>query len=721
MTQPHNPFTHTGFLRLHHPLFRGPEELLARLERDCLDARDYFLILYGGRRNGKTSLLLQLEERLRARRAEGVVVCRVSFRSKPRATAEVAYRYLAEQIAQCLPGAPRPTATSDASALLLFLEQTMAHADVTRFVLLLDELGPLRDETREDLAVVLSDLHERRSSSPALAKIQVLLAGGIELYRLVAIDTSTLHTVSKIERLDDLSEADAVNLIATGLGLVGVEVSTASAFGRAVYTRVGGHPYLTQRLGDLLAARHLRAEPLGESALEAATRSLLEQDEPLLNHLWHSVVELGLEDATRLLLSVSLPTMRADDAMARLEVLGLARRGGRLWAPRNALLAVALAERLGMFIPADLSLLAASAAVQTAAARQRISDLKEEHAGATARAPLARTPAEQVRLKRRANELADEIARIEAAQRVTPPAIEPTVAPVEPPPMFVPSAPSPSPTARTSSLIPHPSSLILHPSSLIHISAGPFLMGSADADTQADSNEKPQHTLTLPDFWIGKTPITNAQFRPFVEGDGYRNQVYWTEVGWQWREQDKIIKPGYWDDTRWNGADYPVVGLSWFEAVAYCRWLSAQVGHEFRLPTEAEWEKAACGTDGRIWPWGNTWESGRCNSEEASLKRTTPVGQYPTGASPCGALDMAGNVWEWCATKYGKGYPYLLEDEWAEAYLEADAGRRLRGGSSWNEQKGVRGAYRYSFSARYRYYVFGLRVASHSLMPGSDS
>ena len=316
MTQPHNPFTHTGFLRLHHPLFRGPEELLARLERDCLDARDYFLILYGGRRNGKTSLLLQLEERLRARRAEGVVVCRVSFRSKPRATAEVAYRYLAEQIAQCLPGAPRPTATTDASALLLFLEQTMTHADVTRFVLLLDELGPLRDETREDLAVVLSDLHERRSSSPALAKIQVLLAGGIELYRLVAIDTSTLHTVSKIERLDDLSEADAVNLIATGLGLVGVEVSTASAFGRAVYTRVGGHPYLTQRLGDLLAARHLRAEPLGESALEAATRSLLEQDEPLLNHLWHSVVELGLEDATRLLLSVSLPTMRADEWQA---------------------------------------------------------------------------------------------------------------------------------------------------------------------------------------------------------------------------------------------------------------------------------------------------------------------------------------------------------------------------------------------------------------------
>ncbi len=287
----------------------------------------------------------------------------------------------------------------------------------------------------------------------------------------------------------------------------------------------------------------------------------------------------------------------------------------------------------------------------------------------------------------------------------------PTVLPQSAPQVVYTSARSPQPTALPPWL-----------PTLIHIPAGPFLMGSTDADKQVSSDEKRQHTLTMPDFWIGKTPVTNAQFRPFVEDDGYRNQVYWTAVGWQWREQNKIVKPGYWDDKQRNGADYPVVGVSWFEAVAYCRWLSAQVGHEFRLPSEAEWEKAARGSDGRIWPWGNTWESGRCNSEEAGLKRTTPVGRYPTGVSPYGVLDMAGNVWEWVATKYGKGYPYQLEDEWAEAYLEVDTTRVCRGGSWVYAQKYVRGAYRNGYDyAHNRSSIQGLRIASHSLMPGSDS
>ncbi|WP_141508656.1 formylglycine-generating enzyme family protein, partial [Candidatus Chloroploca asiatica] len=204
---------------------------------------------------------------------------------------------------------------------------------------------------------------------------------------------------------------------------------------------------------------------------------------------------------------------------------------------------------------------------------------------------------------------------------------------------------------------------------LRHVPAGPFLMGSSEKDRMAHDDEKPQHTLTLPDYWIGTTPVTNAQFRPFVTGDGYTNPVYWTRVGWAWREQEKIVTPRWWNDSTWNGAQHPVVGVSWFEAVAYCRWLSAQTGHAFRLPTEAEWEKAARGLDGRIWPWGNAWETGRCNSNEAGHKRTTSVGQYPTGASSYGVLDMAGNVWEWCATRYDKSYSYQMEDEWQAAYL----------------------------------------------------
>ena len=254
---------------------------------------------------------------------------------------------------------------------------------------------------------------------------------------------------------------------------------------------------------------------------------------------------------------------------------------------------------------------------------------------------------------------------------------------------------------------------------MVEVPAGPFLMGSSDHDKAAYSDEKPQHTLTLPRYWIGKTPITNAQFRQFVESDGYTNQAYWTSVGWQWREAEQVVKPLYWDDAKWNGADYPVVGVSWFEAVAYCRWLSQQTGLAFRLPTEAEWEKAARGPDGLLWPWGNTWDAKRANSSESGLNQPMPVGQYPDGASPYGALDMAGNAWEWCATKWGKPYPYQLEDEWQAAYLRDDTIRVIRGGSWDNGRIYVRGAYRYNYSGshispRDRYSKPGLRVASSS-------
>ena len=275
------------------------------------------------------------------------------------------------------------------------------------------------------------------------------------------------------------------------------------------------------------------------------------------------------------------------------------------------------------------------------------------------------------------------------------------------------------------------------PPEMVKVPASPFFMGSTDQQTTVavsqavsqDPNpadwvkyEKRQHTLTLPTYWIGKTEVTNAQFRPFVEGDGYTNREYWTEAGWAWRQKYTITQPEYWNDAKWNGPNYPVVGVSWFEAVAYCRWLSKQTGIEFRLPSEAEWEKAARGPDGLIWPWGNTWDAKRANSSESRLNQTTPVGSYPTGASPYGALDMAGNVREWCATKFGKGYPYdTREDEWDEAYLEADATYRvLRGGAFWSDMTFVRGASRFNNTdyphVRHRSYR-GLRVVSHSPVP----
>jgi formylglycine-generating enzyme required for sulfatase activity len=252
---------------------------------------------------------------------------------------------------------------------------------------------------------------------------------------------------------------------------------------------------------------------------------------------------------------------------------------------------------------------------------------------------------------------------------------------------------------------------------LVEVPAGSFLMGSTDADPMADMNEKPQHSVELETYWIGKTEVTNAQFRPFVEGDGYTNRDYWTEAGWAWREENNITEPEFWNDPTWSGADQPVVGISWFEAIAYCRWLSARTGIEFYLPSEAEWEKAARGTEGLIWPWGNTWEAGRTNSKETGLNQTTPVGQFPSGASPYGALDMAGNVGEWCATQWEKEYPYQPENEWLRAYLDEDASRVLRGGSWQYGQKYVRGADRVSNEPLYRLIRIGMRVASRSPLP----
>ena len=285
------------------------------------------------------------------------------------------------------------------------------------------------------------------------------------------------------------------------------------------------------------------------------------------------------------------------------------------------------------------------------------------------------------------------------ASRTTPTA--PTLTTVA---TVIPIAPTAVPPTPALTVVPTtmptaaPTALPAWVPELVKVPTGPFLMGSNDADTQASGNEKPQHTVTLDTYWIGKTEVTNAQLRQFVDSDGYTNRDYWTAAGWAWRQTEKITQPAYWNDPQWNGANYPVVGVSWFEAVAYCRWLSKQTGIAFRLPSEAEWEKAARGPDGRIYPWGNTWNAKLANSSESGLNKTTPVGQYPDGSSPYGAFDMAGNVWEWCVTQWGKPYFYQLEDEWQTAYLEAATDRVVRGGAYPMGARGVRGAYRAKFS-----------------------
>lgn len=168
-------------------------------------------------------------------------------------------------------------------------------------------------------------------------------------------------------------------------------------------------------------------------------------------------------------------------------------------------------------------------------------------------------------------------------------------------------------------------------------------------------------------YSIARYPITNAQYAKFIEAGGYRESKWWTEAGWKTREEgwhyDGSWKPSgkawteprYWKDAKWNGAEHPVVGVSWYESVAFCLWLSEVTGEKIMLPTEDQWQYAAQGDDGRDYPWGPKWDASRCNNniDQKGIGKTTPVQQYKgKGDSPFGVIDMAGNVWEWCLTDY---------------------------------------------------------------------
>lgn len=171
---------------------------------------------------------------------------------------------------------------------------------------------------------------------------------------------------------------------------------------------------------------------------------------------------------------------------------------------------------------------------------------------------------------------------------------------------------------------------------------------------------------SLPTFFMAQYPITVAQFAAFIADDGYRNPHYWTSEGWAWHHSQQLLQPSLWESSKWHVGNHPVVGMTWYEASAFAVWLSIKLGYEadvIRLPTEEEWEKAARGIDGRLFPWGREYSSGAANINETYayhmvgeyfLKRTTAVGIYPLDSSPYGVRDMSGNVREWTYSDYHK-------------------------------------------------------------------
>ncbi len=233
-------------------------------------------------------------------------------------------------------------------------------------------------------------------------------------------------------------------------------------------------------------------------------------------------------------------------------------------------------------------------------------------------------------------------------------------------------------------------------------------------------------------FAIQKYPVTNRQFKRFMEDHGYERQELWGRDGWAWRTGiydikaskeykdwlperpvEKRHEPFFWRDPKWNNPLAPVVGVTWFEAEAYANWLARQLRREVRLPTEFEWERAARGTNGREYPWGDKfdWNKANCaafweQKDNASFvfgekgEGTSVVGQFKEGNTPEGISELSGNVWEWTNSWYEQG----------------QINRVLHGGSWLNDRRYVRCANRSGNIPDYFNYAIGFRLVS----PGSD-
>jgi formylglycine-generating enzyme required for sulfatase activity len=306
---------------------------------------------------------------------------------------------------------------------------------------------------------------------------------------------------------------------------------------------------------------------------------------------------------------------------------------------------------------------------------------------------------------------------------------------------------------------------------LIAIPGGTYSIGS---DEGLYEDEAPVHAVDLQPFQLGQFPVTNAEYALFLKAGGYEDERWWeTEAAraWQrgestsegakqqWREdrqysqanfatihdghrQGRITsqqadfleqiahmddgefeallnewyppgrqtQPALWNDEAFNNSAQPVVGVCWYEARAYCTWLSVQTGQLFRLPTEAEWEAAARGRAGRRYAYGDEFDARLCNDFETHIRRTTPVGVFPGGETPEGLIDLTGNAWDWTGSLY-RPYPYVADDGREDPAVE---GRRLVRGGSWkNSQTNARAASRYAGAPDARLNL-GFRVARAS-------
>ncbi len=259
-------------------------------------------------------------------------------------------------------------------------------------------------------------------------------------------------------------------------------------------------------------------------------------------------------------------------------------------------------------------------------------------------------------------------------------------------------------------------------------------MGSKDNNELAWGDEKPQHNLQIPyDYWAGKFPMNFSGFREFVHATSYVTRAetegwcwVWNVEGEKWEKSEEAS----WKHPLGNRKSVesiendPVIQVCWYDAIAFCEWLNQNhiqklpQGYHFRLPSEAEWEKAARGPNGNEWSWGNWFDSQLCNSRESGRLRTVKVGSYsPQGDSVYGVADMSGNIWEWTITLWGDDrdnptfvYPYCQHDGRENLSAGENFYRIVRGGSYKDDPKNVRSAIRDLDPPHYSLSNLGFRV-----------
>ena len=216
--------------------------------------------------------------------------------------------------------------------------------------------------------------------------------------------------------------------------------------------------------------------------------------------------------------------------------------------------------------------------------------------------------------------------------------------------------------------------------------------GSGNYDYAKNYSQKLLGTYTVASFAIAKYPVTNAQFQAFVEDGGYREDRYWKDLA------QRVTAP---QKSSWTDPTHPRETVNWYEAMAFTRWLAEKTGLAVTLPTEMQWQWAAVGDKGWAYPYGNTFDKNKGNTNESGIKKTTPVDKYPQGASPFGVMDLSGNVWEWCLNEYANVN--------SNSYGNTQS-RSLRGGS-WNlDFDNARAAYRSFNNPASRYDDPGFRV-----------